>query len=185
MIQAGPPQKTEWSVSSRDDLGWDSCIQCVEEAKRQHQRSSGGSGKAKTQTIKVRDRHWCCCIAGHSKPPMQHEKRTLWAVQGCFFNSTCFCPLTVWAVRFLCTERQSVERTKYEIYAFMCLEVQQTCLFKMCHMCMKIHARLDLSLWFQTKTWLQDWNPRGRGSTSIQNRETRQETAKQSFPSYC
>lgn len=112
---------------------------------------------------------------------MQHEKRTLWVVQGCFFNSTCFCPLTVRAVRFLCTERQSVERTKYEIYAFICLEVQQTCLFKMCHMCMKIHACLDLSLWFQTKTWWQDWNPRGRGSTSIQNRETRQEIAKHIF----
>lgn len=55
-----------------------------------HQRSSGGSGKAQTQNIKVWDRHWCCCITGHSKTPMQREKRRLWIVQGCFLTLLAF-----------------------------------------------------------------------------------------------
>lgn len=55
-----------------------------------HQRSSGSSGKAQTLTIVVLDRHWCCCRTGHSKPPMQHEKRRLWGVQGCFLTLLAF-----------------------------------------------------------------------------------------------
>lgn len=88
MIQAGQPQKTRVIGTQQ---GWLRTRQLHPVCVRGRETAScfrgalGAAERPQTQPLKVLDGHWCCCIAGNSKPRMQHEeKRGLWVVQGCF-----------------------------------------------------------------------------------------------------
>lgn len=79
---------------------------------------------------------------------MQHEKVRTVGCPGLLFNSTCFCTFIVCAVRFPCTEKSNLV-VVYMWELWICIDhtrFQENSPFKMCHMCMQVHALSDLSL---------------------------------------